>query len=132
MSERVVFTPEAVALVAALEASNGPLIFHLSGGCCEGSAPMCFRQSDFRVGASDVLLGAVEGCPFYVGAAQFDYWSGCQIIIDVTTEGGDSFSLEAADGVRFAARSRLFTDVEFESLKAVGPAHYASSAPAPH
>ena len=132
MSERVVFTPEAVALVAALEASNGPLIFHLSGGCCEGSAPMCFRQSDFRVGASDVLLGAVEGWPFYVGAAQFDYWSGCQIIIDVTTEGGDSFSLEAADGVRFAARSRLFTDVEFESLKAVGPAHYASSAPAPH
>ena len=100
MAERVVFTPEAVALVAALEA-HGPLIFHLSGGCCEGSAPMCFRQSDFRVGASDVLLGAVEGCPFYVGAAQFDYWSGCQIIIDVTTEGGDSFSLEAAEGVRF-------------------------------
>ncbi len=108
MTERVVFTPEAVALVAALKVSHGPLIFHLSGGCCEGSAPMCFRQSDFRVGASDVLLGAVEGCPFYVGAAQFDYWSGCQIIIDVTTEGGDSFSLEAADGVRFVARSRLF------------------------
>src|SRR5271166_4725846 len=88
MTERAVFTPEAVALVAALKASHGPLIFHLSGGCCEGSAPMCFRQSDFRVGASDVLLGAVDGCPFYVGVAQFDYWSGCQIIIDVTTDGG--------------------------------------------
>ena len=117
MTERVVFTPEAVALVAALKASHGPLIFHLSGGCCEGSAPMCFRQSDFRVGASDVLLGAIEGCPFYVGAAQFDYWSGCQIIVDVTTEGGDSFSLEAADGVRFAARSRLFTDAEGRGLE---------------
>ena len=60
MTERVVFTPDAVALVARLKAQHGPLIFHLSGGCCEGSAPMCFRQSDFRVGASDVILGAVE------------------------------------------------------------------------
>jgi hypothetical protein len=93
---------------------------------------MCFPQSDFRVGASDVLLGAIEACPFYVGAAQFDHWSGCQIIIDVTTEGGDSFSLEAAEGVRFVARSRLFSDAEFEALKAAGPPPYASSAPAPH
>jgi uncharacterized protein (DUF779 family) len=120
MIERVAFTAEAVALVAALKAQHGPLIFHLSGGCCEGSAPMCFRQSDFRVGANDVLLGAVDGCPFYVGAAQFEYWSGCQVIVDVATEGGDSFSLEAADGVRFTARSRLFTDAEFETLKAAG------------
>jgi uncharacterized protein len=120
MTERVVFTPEAVTLVVALEARHGPLIFHLSGGCCEGSAPMCFRQSDFRVGASDVLLGAVDGCPFYVGAAQFDYWSGCQIIVEVATEGGDSFSLEAAEGVRFIARSRLFTDPELDALKAAG------------
>ncbi len=121
MIERVVFTPEAVARVVALKAEHGPLIFHLSGGCCEGSAPMCFRQSDFRVGASDVWLGAVEGCPFYVGAAQFDYWSGCQIIVDVATEGGDSFSLEAADGVRFIARSRLLTDAELAALRAAGP-----------
>ena len=120
MTERVVFTPEAVALVAALKAERGPLIFHLSGGCCEGSAPMCFRQSDFRIGASDVWLGAVEACPFYVGAAQFDYWSSCQIIVDVATEGGDSFSLEAADGVRFIARSRLLTDAELEALRAAG------------
>ena len=120
MTERVVFTPDAVALVATLKAEHGPLIFHLSGGCCEGSAPMCFRQSDFRVGASEVLLGAIDGCPFYVGAAQFNYWSGCQIIVDVATEGGDSFSLEAAEGVRFIARSRLFTDAEFDTLKAAG------------
>ena len=120
MTERVVFTPDAVALVATLKAEHGPLIFHLSGGCCEGSAPMCFRQSDFRVGASDVLLGAIDGCPFYVGATQFDYWSGCQIIVDVATEGGDSFSLEAAEGVQFIARSRLFTDAEFNTLNAAG------------
>jgi uncharacterized protein len=127
MTERVVFTPEAVALVAALKAEHGPLIFHLSGGCCEGSAPMCFRQSDFRIGASDVWLGAVEGCPFYVGAAQFEYWSGCQIIVDVATEGGDSFSLEAADGVRFIARSRLLADAELEALRAAGlPLNHAS------
>ena len=120
MTERVVFTPDAVALVATLKAEHGPLIFHLSGGCCEGSAPMCFRQSDFRAGASDVFLGAIDGCPFYVGAAQFDYWSGCQIIVDVATEGGDSFSLEAAEGVRSIARSRLFNDAEFNALKAAG------------
>ena len=122
------FTPEAVALVAALKAEHGPLIFHLSGGCCEGSAPMCFRQSDFRVGANDVLLGAIDGCPFYVGAAQFDYWSGCQIIVDVATEGGDSFSLEAADGVRFTALSRPLADEEMAELtKAESPARGAGA-----
>ena len=131
MTERVVFTPDAVALVATLKAEHGPLIFHLSGGCCEGSAPMCFRQRDFRVGASDVLLGAIDGCPFYVGAAQFDYWSGCQIIVDVATEGGDSFSVEAAEGVQFIARSRLFTDPELDTLKAAGlpPADACSAEP---
>jgi len=71
MSNRVVFTPAAEALVRSLKATHGSLIFHLSGGCCEGSAPMCFKRSDFR--AQDVLLGEIEGCPFYVGRAQFDY-----------------------------------------------------------
>ena len=121
MTERVVFTPEAVALVAALEASHGPLIFHLSGGCCEGSAPMCFSQSTFRVGAHDILLGTVDNCPFYVGAAQFPYWEYCELTVDVTTGGGDSFSLEAADGVRFVVRSRVFTDQEAAEVAAVGP-----------
>ena len=77
---------------------------------------MSFRQSDFRVGASEVLLGAINGCPFYVGAAQFNYWSGCQIIVDVATEGGDSFSLEAAEGVQihraFASFYRRGVDKE--------------------
>ena len=112
MPDRVVFTPAAVALVRSLKAAEGPLLFHLSGGCCEGSAPMCLRRSDFRPGAQDVRLGEVEGCPFYVGAAQYAYWAPYQIVVDVTTGGGDSFSLEAADGARFTALSRPLTEGE--------------------
>ena len=118
---RVVFTPAANALLRRLREAFGPLIFHLSGGCCEGTAPMCFRRSDFRVGPGDVLLGLVDGCPFYVGAAQFRYWAYCQVTVDVTVGGGDSFSLEAADGVRFTAHARLFTDREAAALDAAGP-----------
>jgi uncharacterized protein (DUF779 family) len=118
---RVVFTPQALALTRQLQQTFGPLIFHLSGGCCEGSAPMCFRQSDFRIGALDVLLGVIEGSPFYVGPAQFGYWANCQLTVDVTMGGGDSFSLEAAEGVRFLVRSRLFTDQEAAELEAAGP-----------
>jgi len=115
--DRVVFTPAAGALARSLVAAHGPLIFHLSGGCCEGSAPMCLRQSDFRPGAQDVRLGEIEGCPFYVGAAQYNYWALYQIVVDVTTGGGDSFSLEAADGTRFTALSRPFTDEELDRLE---------------
>ena len=97
MPERVIFTQESRALVCRLKAEQGPLIFHLSGGCCEGSAPMCFRQADFRAGQGDVLLGVVEGCPFYVGASQFKYWASFQITVDVTAGGGDSFSIEAPE-----------------------------------
>ncbi|MGN8159417.1 DUF779 domain-containing protein [Salinisphaera sp. RV14] len=121
MPDRLQFTPRAAALVRRLAAVHGPLIFHLSGGCCEGSAPMCLRQADFRAGSRDVLLGEIEGCPFYVGPAQFEYWASCELTIDVTTAGGDSFSLEAADGVRFIVRSRLFTDAEIAALAAAGP-----------
>jgi uncharacterized protein len=118
MPSRVVFTEKAPSLTRRLRVEHGPLIFHLSGGCCEGSAPMCFRQSDFRVGPRDVLLGIIEEYPFYVGPSQFDYWASCQLSIDVTERGGDSFSLEAADGVRFIVRSRLFSDEEVAELDA--------------
>jgi uncharacterized protein len=121
MPSRVVFTERALVLTRHLRAQHGPVIFHLSGGCCEGSAPMCFRQSDFRVGPRDVLLGVVENCPFYVGPSQFDYWAYCQLTVDVTENGGDSFSLEAADGIRFIVCSRLFTDEEAAELDATGP-----------
>ena len=114
--ERVVATVRARALVRWLKHEFGPLIFHQSGGCCEGTAPMCLKQSDFRVGASDVLLGMIEDCPFYIGAATFQYFTNTQLVIDMTEGGGDSFSLEAAEGVRFLTRSRLFTDEEARAL----------------
>jgi len=121
MPPRVIATPSAAALVRRLKYEFGPLIFHQSGGCCEGTAPMCFRQSDFRVGPRDVFLGSIEGSPFYIGASTFEYFSSCQLIIDVVTGGGDSFSLEAPEGVRFATRSRMFTDAELRELQAAGP-----------
>jgi uncharacterized protein len=121
MPVRVIFTTRALELTRQLRERFGRLIFHLSGGCCEGSAPMCFRASDFRVGERDVLLGVIAGCPFYVGAAQFGYWAYCQLTVDVTAAGGDSFSLEAAEGVRFIVRSRLFSDREAAELDAAGP-----------
>jgi uncharacterized protein (DUF779 family) len=122
MPERVCVTDAAAALLRRLRQEHGDLILHLSGGCCEGSAPMCLRQSGFRIGARDVLLGTVEGCPFYVGAAQFPYWADSQITLDVVSGGGDSFSIEAPDGVRFIVRSRLFNGAEREALAMAGPA----------
>ncbi len=121
MPDRVLVTPEAATLIRRLKAEHGPLVFHQSGGCCEGTAPMCFKQSDFRVGQNDVFLGVIAGCPFYIGAATFRYFAYTQIVIDVTRGGGDSFSLEAPDGVRFVTRSRLFSDVEARELDAAGP-----------
>jgi uncharacterized protein (DUF779 family) len=118
----VLITEAAAGLVRQLQDRHGPLLFHQSGGCCEGSAPMCLRRGDFRVGARDVLLGAIEGCPFYVGAAQFPYWAHSQLTIDVLSDGGDSFSLEAAEGVRFITRSRVLTDAEMDAVEAAGPA----------
>ena len=83
---------------------------------------MCFRQSDFRVGPREALLGVIDGCPFCVAPAQFEYWSHCQLTIDdvVVAGGGDSFSLEAAEGVRFIVRSRLFAEAEAAELDAAG------------
>ncbi len=121
MPPRVIATAQAEALVRHLRDAFGPLIFHQSGGCCEGTAPMCFRQKDFRVGPGDVFLGVIEGSPFYIGASTFEYFSNSQLIIDVTTGGGDSFSLEAPEGVRFMTRSRVFSDAEIQELRAAGP-----------
>lgn len=119
--ERVLATPAAVALVRRMKADHGPLLFHLSGGCCEGSAPMCLRQRDFSVGPGDVLLGSIEGCPVYVGQAIFPNWASAEVTVDVVPGGGDSFSLEAADGVRFLLRSRLLTDAGKEGKEAPPP-----------
>jgi uncharacterized protein len=98
----VVFTPAAIALVRRLRAQYGPLILHQSGGCCEGSAPMCFRQSDFCIGSNDVLLDRIDDTPFYIGAEQLKQWGDrVQFVIDAVPSQSDSFSLETRDDMRF-------------------------------
>jgi len=114
--QRVMATDAALALIAKLEGQHGPLMFHQSGGCCDGSAPMCYPAGEFRVGGSDVKLGEIGGAPFYMSAAQFEYWKHTQLIIDVVPGRGGMFSLEGPEGLRFLTRSRLFTDDEIAAL----------------
>ncbi len=120
MVDRVQVTPAAAALVERLRAVHGPLLFHQSGGCCDGSAPMCFPRGEFRVGAQDVFLGTIADTPFYIGVNQFEYWRHTQLIIDVVKGRGSGFSVEAPEGVRFLTRSRVFTDDEAADLAAAG------------
>jgi uncharacterized protein (DUF779 family) len=121
MAERVAVTPAAAELIRSLRAEHGELLFHQSGGCCDGSAPMCYPRGEFGVGSADVVLGEIEGCPFYMGAAQFEYWQHTHLTLDVVRGRGSGFSLEAPRGVRFLIRSRLFTEAERIQLEAVGP-----------
>lgn len=113
---RVLVSPKATALIAQLKAQHGPLMFHQSGGCCDGSSPMCFEEGDFRVGASDVCLGEVEGCKFYMHQDQFEYWKHTQLTLDVSPGRGSSFSIEIPLGVRFMIHSRVFTEEELNQL----------------
>lgn len=117
MIARVCSTDAAAAVIEDLRSRFGPLLFHQSGGCCDGSAPMCFQQDDFRIGSTDVLLGEINGCPFYMSSDQFEYWKHTQLIIDITPGRGSSFSLEIPMGIRFITRSRLFTDAEILALQ---------------
>jgi uncharacterized protein len=120
MVRRVEITEAAAAVVDRLRRTHGALMFHQSGGCCDGSSPMCYPKGDLRVGPQDVFLGEIAGCPFYIGAAQFEYWRHTQLIIDVVPGRGGGFSLEAPEGVRFLTRSRVFTDDEAAELDAAG------------
>jgi uncharacterized protein len=121
MINRVEITDKAAEVVARLNEQHGALMFHQSGGCCDGSAPMCYPAGDFRVGPQDVLLGKIAGCDFYIGANQFEYWQHTQLIIDVVPGRGSGFSVEAPEGVRFLTRSRVFTDDEVTELETAGP-----------
>jgi uncharacterized protein (DUF779 family) len=114
--ERVVATDAAVTLIQKLAAEHGSILFHQSGGCCDGSAPMCFPNNEFMVGSSDVKLGVLAGVPFYMSESQFEYWQHTQLIIDVVPGNGGMFSLERPTGLRFLTRSRLFDDPENEWL----------------
>ncbi|HAV72856.1 MAG TPA: DUF779 domain-containing protein [Stenotrophomonas sp.] len=117
---QVMATLPALQLIQTLQARHGDLLFHQSGGCCDGSSPMCFAQGDFIVGDRDVRMGEIGGAPFYISPAQFEYWKHTQLIIDVVPGRGGMFSLENGEGVRFLLRSRLFSDEEFAQLKAAG------------
>lgn len=119
--ERVLCTPAADALIGRLRAQYGPLMFHQSGGCCDGSAPMCYPADEFTVGAQDVLLGRVaDDVPVWIGAAQFEYWRHTQVMIDVVPGRGAGFSLEGPEGLRFIIRSRVFDDQEAAALALAG------------
>ena len=120
---RVEFTPECEELLRVLAKRNGPLMFHQSGGCCDGSSPMCYPAGEFRTGGSDVLLQeiTVDGVPgtirFWMSAEQFEYWKHTHLTIDVVPGRGGGFSLESTEGKRFITRSRIYSEQEWEVLK---------------
>jgi uncharacterized protein (DUF779 family) len=118
--EQVIATPKAAALMQRLRAKHGPLMFHQSGGCCDGSSPMCYPQGEFLVGDNDVLLGTLHGAPFYMSRSQFEYWKHTQIVLDVVPGMGGMFSLENGEGVRFLIRSNVFTNEEIAALREAG------------
>jgi hypothetical protein len=121
MVERVSATPAALELIAVLRGQHGDLMFHQSGGCCDGSSPMCYPLGEFLVGDSDVKLGEIGGCPFYMSSAQFEYWQHTHLIIDVVPGRGGMFSLDGPTGRRFLTRSRLFSDEEVAELDSQPP-----------
>ena len=139
---RVAFTPAAVEMLQILREQHGPLMFHQSGGCCDGSAPMCFPRSEFIVGDADVLLGVLRDgdaeTPVWISGSQFELWKHTQLLLDVVAGRGAGFSVEAPEGVRFLTRSRVFDPAEQAWLEACpaprgrdGPGCAAGSTPVP-
>ena len=116
MIPRVIVTNAAAEVIETLRAQNGALMFHQSGGCCDGSAPMCFTEGEFILGDTDVWIGEIHGCDFYMSQDQFEYWQHTQLEIDVTKGRGASFSLEIPLGLRFFIKSRIFGDEEMSQL----------------
>ena len=112
MVDRVSATDATVSLINDLTEIHGPLLFHQSGGCCDGSAPMCFARGDFKVGSRDVFLGVINDQPFFMAEDQFSYWEHTHLIIDVVDGRGGMFSVEGPTGKRFLTRSRVFSDEE--------------------
>jgi uncharacterized protein len=116
MAERVTATKKALELIEKLKNMHGDLMFHQSGGCCDGSSPMCYPKGELRVGDSDVFLGSIGDTPFYISKDQYEYWKHTQLIIDVVDGKGGMFSLEGPEGKRFLTRSRVFTEEEWKTL----------------
>jgi uncharacterized protein (DUF779 family) len=115
--KRILVTPAAAELITLLKVGFGDLIFHQSGGCCDGSAPMCFMKDEFKIGSSDVGLGYVNGFGFWMSKDQFEYWQHTQLTLDVVNGRGASFSLEIPTGKRFLIRSRMFNEIEMNYLE---------------
>ena len=119
--ERVSVTEKAMDVIDQLREKHGDLMFHQSGGCCDGSAPMCFEKGDFIVGSRDLCIGNIHGCDFYMSEDQFEYYKGSHITIDVSEGRGSSFSLEIPLGLRFMTVSRILTDEEYKVLNPSKP-----------
>lgn len=113
---RVKVTDEAKKVINELRAKHGALMFHQSGGCCDGSSPMCYEAGEFLVGRADVWLGQIDGCDFYMARDQFEFWQHTELTIDVTPGRGASFSLEIPLGVRFVTKSKVFCLKDDEKL----------------
>ncbi len=118
-TKRVLVSDEAKEVIDQLREQHGPLMFHQSGGCCDGSSPMCYPDGDFKLGRSDVKIGEIHGVPFYIERQQFEYWKHTQLTVDVKPGRGSSFSLEIPMGVRFIVDSRIYTEEEEADLDPV-------------
>ena len=119
MYPRVEITKAASDLIFVLKEKYGELMFHQSGGCCDGSQPMCFEKGEFRIGSSDIKIGTIENCEFFMSKDQYEYWKHTHLTIDVIPGRGSSFSLEIPLGLRFIVKSRLFSEEELQNLEPV-------------
>lgn len=105
--DKVTATPAALELLSEIVADHGPVLFHQSGGCCDGSAPMCYAQGDFKIGSNDIQMGEIGGMPFYISESQYEAWKHTDLIIDVINGRGGMFSLDNGRERRFLTRSTL-------------------------
>lgn len=119
MTDRVLVTEKAEEVIEKLRQQHGELMFHQSGGCCDGSSPMCFPKGELMLNETDVWLGEIVDCDFYMSKDQFEYWKHTQLTVDVVEGRGASFSLEIPMGLRFLIKSRLYTDQEMENLRPI-------------
>ncbi|GAA4278749.1 DUF779 domain-containing protein [Aquimarina mytili] len=119
MIERVKITDAAKAIINTLSKQHGELMFHQSGGCCDGSSPMCFEKGELMINETDIRLGQIHGCDFYMSNDQFEYWKHTQLTVDVVKGRGASFSLEIPLGVRFIIKSRIYKEDELNKLSPV-------------
>jgi hypothetical protein len=119
MISRVKITDAAKTIIDTLSAEHGELMFHQSGGCCDGSSPMCFPKGELLINETDVWLGTIHGCNFYMSGDQFEYWKHTQLTVDVVQGRGSSFSLEIPMGVRFIIKSRIYNEQEIKKLSAI-------------